>query len=49
MFVVGELDKVTHAMSWDITGKKLVAMTITGAVSFLFTFLCEYKFGCRTR
>ncbi|XP_053380428.1 ATP-binding cassette sub-family A member 2-like isoform X1 [Mercenaria mercenaria] len=48
---IGETDKLQAALSWDVTGKKLVVMAITGFVSFIFTILIEYRFciGNRTK
>ncbi|KAH3795730.1 hypothetical protein DPMN_149289, partial [Dreissena polymorpha] len=46
---MGYHDKVTSAMTWNITGKRLVAMAIVGVVSLTVTLLCEYGCYCWKR
>ena len=45
----GQYEKIVHPMIWRLTIKKLVVMAITGAIMFIFTVLCEYRFFIRKR
>ncbi|KAK3602190.1 hypothetical protein CHS0354_004706 [Potamilus streckersoni] len=37
------MDKIRSPLEWDIVVKKLVVMSVTGVIFFVFTVLCEYK------
>ncbi|KAL3870668.1 hypothetical protein ACJMK2_038713 [Sinanodonta woodiana] len=37
------MEKIRSPLAWDIVLKKLVVMSVTGFVFFVFTILCEYK------
>ncbi|XP_065674630.1 ATP-binding cassette sub-family A member 2 isoform X2 [Hydra vulgaris] len=38
------LNSFRDPFSWDITGRNLIAMAITGVIFFLFTLLCQFNF-----
>nr|ALU63310.1 ATP-binding cassette transporter subfamily A member 1-like protein [Oryzias melastigma] len=42
-------DRFEDPLSWNMTGKNLVAMAIQGAVMFAFTLLIQYKFFYKPR
>ncbi|KAK3087439.1 hypothetical protein FSP39_005943 [Pinctada imbricata] len=48
-YKTGQYDKVHSPFTWDLTGKKLVAMTVMGLCFFLITLLCEFKFFLKRR